>query len=106
MAAAVAGGSLEGCRRVLKAWLVIGATCPSRTEHMSPAWKSILLDSLKDGSLMSEQELDEMLAAGELRAPFSEASALTQPKATTVTTRYPQGLLGKPDNGVSAEVHS
>eukprot|EP00971_Amphidinium_carterae_P337084 6473741-Amphidinium_carterae.3 len=101
MAAAVAGGSLEGCRRVLKAWLVLGATCPSRDEHMSPALKPILLQALKDGSLMTEPELDEILAGGPLRAPFTAVPE--QPKGSSSQS---QGLLGKPDTGVSASVHT
>ena len=78
IAATVTGG-LSEARRVLKAWILVGAALPNRTEHMKIAHKNQLVAALKTGSLCTEEELDML-------APMSSTSTCTAPFSSSVAT--------------------
>ena len=68
-------GSAEDCRRVLKAWVLLGHSMSSRDEHMDKATRDLLQEALKQHTLLSEAELDAILATSEeseIVAPFRE----------------------------------
>eukprot|EP00969_Alexandrium_andersonii_P012299 536758-Alexandrium_andersonii.AAC.1 len=83
LAVAVAGSS-ESARRLLKAWVLLGASVGSRAEHMAPSWKGMLLQSLADNTLMQEAELDQIAMLSldqDVAAPFAAGSADAQATA-------------------------
>ena len=94
------GGTLEGTRRVLKAWALLGPSVASRELHMAKGLRDTLLHALKDNTLMSEIELDalaEEVSDDVIQAPYIEPN-----------NAAPAGsqLLGAAGEGVPPEVHS
>ena len=51
-------GDPTTCRRILKSWALLGAGHRDRMSHMKPALKKLLLSAARDGSLLTEPELD------------------------------------------------
>ena len=97
VAASVCGG-LQQALRVLKAWVLLGPSFASREEHMHISQKKMLVNSLNEGTLMTEEELDMHAGlADEAAAPFQES------EMKHASSSNP---LGKPSDGVSEAFHA
>ena len=96
-------GDLAGCRRLLKAWALLGSSQGTRADHMSAAWRGILLGALKDGAMMSEAELDNLSHQDlkedefEMPAPF-----VVPPDPQPFATAAPAAKSAKKKKGGSA----
>ncbi|CAE7235205.1 unnamed protein product [Symbiodinium sp. CCMP2456] len=76
-------GSAEDCRRILKAWVLLGHSLSTREEHMDRSSRDSLQEALKQGTLLSEKELDSILAMSEdseIVAPFCEPDKKSKKK--------------------------
>ena len=97
-------GSEESTRRILKAWVLLGHGLPTREQHMDAGSRQQLLTSLKDGTLLSESELDKISAASEksaVVAPLQPKPSGDSPPPTNAKT-----LLGKRDGCVPEDAHN
>ena len=47
-------------RRALKAWVLLGAACENRQQHMAPEWRTTVMDLILSDNLLPEWELDAM----------------------------------------------
>ena len=103
LAATVAGG-LPQARRILKAWILVGASLADRTAHMKVALKNQLVAASKNGTLCTEEELDGFAPttpAGLCTAPFASQSA-----SSATSAQHRQGsILGAPGHA-SQELHN
>ena len=97
LSASVVGNSLQDCRRVLKAWSLMGHSMASRQEHMDPNHKATLLDALQRRSLLQESELDELAVASTqdtVTAPFRNIE-WSQPPSGQREGQQERALLGE-----------
>ena len=67
-------GGVDKCRQLLKAWILVGAGMRTRAEHMGADVKRTLLESQKSGHMLSEVELDRLIAVSvdDVAPPFKE----------------------------------
>ena len=108
----LAGGEQE-CRRVLKAWVLLGPSLRTREEHMDRGNKQMFIDALAQGSLLDEDALDNVATAaseavemdegvgkaGGTFAPFHDV-----PVPTNKSGQVKKRLLGAA-GGVPREIH-
>ena len=102
----VAGGE-QNCRRMLKTWIVLCASVPSRSEHMIDSWK-LVTASKKDGNLMSEHQLDAQCIYDweeyDATTPVPDDFRFSEQHKSEPAGQ--QSLLGLPLKGVPQNVHS
>ena len=109
----VAGGE-EKCRRVLKAWALLGPSLASRDEHMSKQNRQVFIDALEQGSLLDEEELDNIAnsVAGEPAAGVGSQNTSTGVLSPFRPAAIPKTKSGQPKKrllgtagSVSRDVH-
>ena len=100
----------EGCRQVLKAWVLLSSAYASRSAHMSATLRKTLLEAKRDGHLLSENELDLLKTTSlsqPVEAPFAEAVVPSSSAGGQGGEgRSGSNLLGKRAANVSAETHA
>ena len=98
-------GSQQNARRVLKAWVLLGHSLHQKEAHVDDSLKRMLLISLTEGTLASEDTLDSIaVATGDeiVQAPFVAPSA----SASSSRDGVPQeSLLGDVATNVPPEIH-
>ena len=101
LSASLTNNSLQGCREVLKSWILLGHGLAGREEHMTRQLRDELLASWKQGLLLPEKDLDEIASAGEekpIEAPCVELPASAPPASAG-------SILGEASPGISQQFH-
>ena len=103
LATRVAGGTTQA-RRLLKSWVLLGPAYPNRHLHMARGLRDELLQAIRAGTLMEEEELDKIAPTSHAEETTAPYQAATSVQGSQVEGRERQGLLG--DRGdLSQELH-
>eukprot|EP00971_Amphidinium_carterae_P112925 2236395-Amphidinium_carterae.1 len=98
------GGDEDMTRRLLKTWVLLGEGIPSKELHMNGQWKKELLEAKKEGRVLTEAELDNLVTLVGKKQAF-EAPFKTVPSVTSRPLTL-QAVLGMKASDVPEELHA